>query len=328
MKTVNRLVICSMCFTSVVLSVFGQTVQTLEKKRVCIGPITAIASVTQKAAKTGQTDNLKQVLEILDSTLIGQVTESQKFQVVARNNALKSLVQEQEFGASGNVNPATAAQAFKLAGAQYLVLTTLTDFAMGTGTVKFEGIGVADSKETVRINCNVTIYDTTTGNVITSTRFRGEEATNNRRANVTSDGESLTKITDRLASDILNRVVDIVYPAKVVAKLGTQITINRGDAAGIAVGQIWSVFALGAPITDPDTGEKLGQNEAEIGKLRITRVTPKMSYGESVDDMGIAVGNIARPVQLPTPTDAPSPTASPERELNPKNIADKVKNDM
>ena len=295
------------------------------KKRLCIGPITAIKAIGQKAAKGGQADTLQQGLETLDTTLIDQVNASRKFEVVARKDTLKFLLNEQDLGASGNVDPSTAAQAMKLAGAQYLVLTTITDFVMGQEAVKFQSLGVAANREVVRVSCSIQIYDTTTGKLIESARFRGEEANVSHQGSTTADGASLTQITDSLAANILNRIVDVIYPAKVAAKLGSQITINRGDGTGIAVGQVWSVYALGNEVVDPDTGEKLGGNEAEVGQIKITRLTAKLSYGEAIEDNGIAVGNIARVKQaeaaaVQVPTD---PKAAPAKKLS-----DKVKDDL
>jgi curli biogenesis system outer membrane secretion channel CsgG len=313
-----------LCFGFLPTTAPAQTNSVVEKKRLCIGPIVAIKSVTQKAAKAGQADTLQQVLETLDTTLIDQANSSRKFEIVARKDSLKSILNEQDFGASGNVDPATAAQAFKLAGAQYLVVTTITDFVMGNEAVKFQGIGAAATRETVRVSCSVQIYDTTVGKLIESARFRGQDANVSREGSATADGASLTKITDHLATEILGRIVDVIYPAKVAAKLGTQITINRGDGAGVTVGQTWSVFALGEEITDPDTGEKLGRNEAEIGSIKITRVTPKLSYGETVEDNGISVGNIVRPQPTAGETKSPSPSS----DQKPKDITNKVKGDL
>jgi len=311
-------------FSAIARPVFAQNGPAPEKKRLCIGPIVAIKSAAQKALKAGQSDTLQQTIETLDTTLIDQANSSRKFDVVARKDALKSLLNEQDFGASGNIDPATAAQAFKLAGAQYLMLTIITDFVMGKEALNFDGIGASASREAVRVNCSIQIYDTTTGKLIESARFRGEDANVSRDSSVTADGVSLTKITDRLAADILTRLVDVIYPAKVAAKLGTQITINRGEGAGVKLGQVWTVFALGDEITDPDTGEKLGRNEAEIGAITITRVTPKLSYGEVSEDNGITVGNIVRPKQetpaAPTPATVQPPPA--------KSLSEKVKEDF
>jgi hypothetical protein len=320
-----QIAICCVIFAAIALPVSAQNSQTPEKKRLCIGPIVAIKSAAQKALKAGQGDTLQQAIESLDTTLVDQANASRKFDVVARKDTLKSLLNEQDFGASGNVDPATAAQAFKLAGAQYLMLTTITDFVMGKEALTFEGIGASADREAVRVNCSIQIYDTTSGKLVESARFRGEEANVSRSGNVTADGASLTKITDRLAGEILTRVIDVVYPAKVAAKLGSQVTINRGEGTGIQPGQVWTVFALGEEITDPDTGEKLGRNEAEIGAIKITRVTAKLSYGETSEDNGIAIGNIVRPKQA-EPTQAPaaiSPQPAPA-----KSLADKVKDDF
>jgi len=321
---VRFIAVSCVIFTAVARPVFAQNGPVPEKKRLCIGPILAIKSAAQKALKAGQGDALQQTIETLDTTLIDQANSSRKFDIVARKDALKSLLNEQDFGASGNIDPATAAQAFKLAGAQYLMLATITDFVTGKEALTFDGIGAAANREAVRVDCSIQIYDTTTGRLIESARFRGKDFSVSRDSSVTADGATLTKITDRLAADILTHLVDVIYPAKVAAKLGTQITINRGEGAGVKLGQVWTVFALGDEITDPDTGEKLGRNEAEIGTITITRVTAKLSYGEVSEDNGIAVGNIVRPKQE-APATPTSPTVQPPPQ---KSLSEKVKDDF
>ncbi len=82
-----------------------------------------------------------------------------------------------------------------------------------------------------------------------------------------------------------------------IDKLGTQIIINRGDNTGIAVGQTWSIYTLGDKLIDPATGQILGREEAEVGKVKIIRVMPTFSYGETVEGTGIVIGNFARPNQ-------------------------------
>ena len=180
----------------------------------------------------------------------------------------------------------------------------------------------------MRVSCSIQIYDTTTGKLIESARFRGQDTSASREGSATGDGATLTKITDRLAADIVARIVDVIYPAKVAAKLGTQVTINRGEGAGVAVGQTWVVFGLGEEITDPDTGEKLGRNEAEVGKIRIARVTPKLSYGEATEDTGIAVGNIVRPQRASEASEVPPAAPGPGTGQKPKDVTDKVKGDL
>ena len=296
MKTISNLIIRVTIFALLLGTAKSSDAiaQVKGKKTLCVGPIVSISAIKTKAKQIGKSLELEQIIQTLDTTLVDQLNSTRKFDVVARKAALKSILEEQDFGQSGNVDLASAAKIMQLAGAQFMVMTTITDFSYGQNNVQFKGIGISAKQESVRVNCSIQIFDTTTGKLLESSRFRGTDTLTKGRQALNGGGETLTRITDRLAADIMNRVVDVIYPAKVVAKLGSQVTINRGDGTGISVGQTWGVYALGEPITDPDTGEILGQNEAEVGLIKIVRLTPKLSYAEAIEDNGISRGAIVR----------------------------------
>jgi hypothetical protein len=107
----------------------------------------------------------------------------------------------------------------------------------------------------------------------------------------------LANVTRLAAEKISQRVTDVLFPAKVVAKTDSQITLNRGDGTGIAVGQVWNVYAVGKELIDPDTGESLGHEEVLIGKATITDVTPRLATAELTEDRGVAVLDTARPAE-------------------------------
>ena len=293
-----------------------------QKKTLCVGPIVAIDSIKTKAARAGKALELDQVIQTLDSTLVDQLNGTRKFDVVARKAALGPIIEEQDFGDSGNVDPATAAKIMKLAGAQYMLMTTVTDFVYGTENLKFEGIGVEAKRETVRVSCSVQIYDTTTGKLLESARFRGSDVLAKGNQAVVGGGEVLTRITDNLASDIMNSVINVIYPARVLAILGDQVTINRGAGTGIAVGQSWGVYAQGEVLIDPDTGENLGSNEAQVGLVTIKRVEAKLSFAEAVENNGIEKLAIVRPMAAPKPK--PGAKESPAKG----SLIDSLKNDF
>jgi hypothetical protein len=90
-------------------------------------------------------------------------------------------------------------------------------------------------------------------------------------------------------------VADVIYPPRVVSKIDKQVTISRGEGTGVLVGQIWDVFALGAEMTDPDTGASLGREELKVGQVRISRVNPKTSQADILSDTGVDKGALLRP---------------------------------
>ena len=45
-------------------------------------------------------------------------------------------------------------------------------------------------------------------------------------------------------------------------------------------GDIYTLVRQGAIRKDPYTGEQMGRSETPVGDVRITRVTPKMAYGQ------------------------------------------------
>jgi hypothetical protein len=99
-----------------------------------------------------------------------------------------------------------------------------------------------------------------------------------------------------MAEKIAVRVVDVIFPARVLAINSPQVTINRGDGTGIKANDLWEVFALGEELIDPDTGVSYGRDEIMVGKVRITRVRPQFSTAEILDDVGIQRGAVLRRV--------------------------------
>ncbi len=59
---------------------------------------------------------LEQVIQTLDSTLVDELNGTRKFDVVTRKAALEAIMEEQDLGGSGNIDPVTAAKIMKWQG--------------------------------------------------------------------------------------------------------------------------------------------------------------------------------------------------------------------
>jgi curli biogenesis system outer membrane secretion channel CsgG len=265
------------------------------KATLCVSSVTPTPSLKAAMTAAGKALSLGRVVEAFDSQLVSAINTTRKFDIVGRSD-LKDILKEQELGASGNVDVKTAAQAGKLAGAQYLLVTTIDDFEDSTEKMEFKTLKLVGLKRKIRLS------DSTTGTLLESANIQTD------RKDERSDATELNKnaeLTDALlleavketAERIANRVADVIFPARVLAKRDNEVTINRGEGAGVAVGQVWNVFALGEELIDPDTKESLGREEIYVGKVRVVSLTPKTCKAEILEDRGIDKGAVLRPAK-------------------------------
>jgi len=244
------------------------------------------------------------IIESLDSQLIDRINATRKFDVVGRSD-LGDILKEQDLGASGNVDAKTAAQAGKLTGAKYLLVTTIDDYQDYVEKATFEGTGRSATKRVFRLSIVGKVYDASTGKLLESANFQtGNDEfkqIQEERSYTVKDGElsdeMMVAVSRDMAQKIANRIADVIFPAKVLIKRDKEVTINRGEGGGVAVGDTFNVFALGEELIDPDTKESLGRDEVKVGKVKITQVNPKTSTGEILDDTGIDKGAILRKSQ-------------------------------
>jgi hypothetical protein len=66
---------------------------------------------------------------------------------------------------------------------------------------------------------------------------------------------------------------------------------------------------------DPDTGESLGQLEAEVGVMRITSVRSQIANGSLIEDFGVEKGFIARLDEQSSPSAKDDSQETPKASL-------------
>jgi curli biogenesis system outer membrane secretion channel CsgG len=253
------------------------------------------------SVKPDKKPSLDRIVESLDSQLIDRINATRKFDIVSRSD-VNEITKEQQFGASGNVDPKTAAQIGKDLGAKYILTATVDDFQDYVETATFQSIGESATKRVFRLSVVGKIYDSSTGKLLESANFQtGNDAFKQIQAernysvkNGELSDEMMVAVSRNMAERIAIHVTDVIFPIKVLIKNDKEVTINRGEGAGVAVGDTFNVFALGKQLIDPDTGEKLGNQEVNVGKVKITEVDPKFSKAQVLEDTGIDQGAILR----------------------------------
>jgi hypothetical protein len=247
---------------------------------------------------------MNRIIESLDGQLIDRISATRKFDIVSRSD-MDQITKEQQFDASGNVDPKTAAQIGKASGAKYILTSTVDDFQDYVETATFEGTGRSATKRVFRFSIVAKIYDSTSGKLLGSANFQTgndefkqiQEDRNYSVKNGELSDEMMVAIARSMAEKIAIHVADVIFPIRVLIKDDDGITINRGEGGGVAVGDVFNVFALGKQLVDPDTGEVLGNEEVNVGKVQITEVDPKFSKAKVLEDTGIDKGAILRKPQ-------------------------------
>lgn len=104
----------------------------------------------------------------LSGMLTNELAATGAFSMVERSK-LEHVLSEQNLAASGRIEPGTGAKMGKLAGAQYLVMGTVTAFEEGTkgtgGGIGFKGIRVGGKKGESYIAVDLRVVNSTTGTI-------------------------------------------------------------------------------------------------------------------------------------------------------------------
>jgi curli biogenesis system outer membrane secretion channel CsgG len=104
----------------------------------------------------------------LAGLLSNELAATGSFRVVERDR-LRSVLEEQNLMASGRAATSDAAAMGRLAGAQYLVMGTVTSFEEGTernnGGFSFGGVSLGGNSRTAYVAIDIRVVDTTTGTI-------------------------------------------------------------------------------------------------------------------------------------------------------------------
>ncbi|MCP4835343.1 MAG: PEGA domain-containing protein [Phycisphaera sp.] len=268
-----------------------------------VAPIEVSAAIETAARADGRAEALARFESVLADRLGTTLAGTRKFTMVARDRLVGPLLDEQAFAGTALVNPRdpATAKAMKIAGVRWLAVPRIVDFQDITRERRFEGIDRVVARRTIRAVVAIDLLDSTTGIVGDSasvTLDSTDMADENTRARP-KGGDPTNALIDQIAEDgaarLSCRLLDVAYPVRVLAVSGSTVTIDRGDGGCLAVGDRRVVSARGAALKDPDTGEVLGYDEADIGILEISRLESRLARAQLVEGSA-RTGDVLRPM--------------------------------
>jgi curli biogenesis system outer membrane secretion channel CsgG len=299
------------------------------KKALSIDPFDYSAVMTSVQAIFGTQANIGQGIQAM---MTKRIAQDGRFTVVERRK-VNEVIHEQDFDASNRVKRGSGARIGQIKGADLTLMGDIVVFgrddrrvggAAGGGVIG-AGAVVGGYKQTNKavVVLDYRIVDVETSEVIASGEARGESKRTSAGAgaaflaggafggagvNMASSnfaetiiGEATMDAVDKLAADVhgvnLNGGADARendLDALVADVSGDTITINAGGAAGLQVGQTFTVYHKGKVIKDPSTGEVLDVQTTPLGQLTITMVRDKISMGNYSGSAKPVVGDVVR----------------------------------
>jgi curli biogenesis system outer membrane secretion channel CsgG len=301
-----------------------------QKKAMIVDEFDYSAVMTSLQAIFGTQANIGQGIQAM---LVKRVAEGGKFTVVERKK-IANVMKEQDFNASNRVKQGSGARIGQIRGADLTVMGDIVVFGrddrrtsagVGAGVFGAGGGAIGGSKGDFKavVVLDYRIVDEETSEVVGSGEARGESKRTSKGfgaamfaggvfagggVNMTSSnfgetiiGEATMDAVNKLAANINSADLtggaggrELDLDAKVADVSGSSITINAGTAAGLRVGQTFTIYHKGKEIKDPSTGEVLDVQTTPLGTLTITVVRDKISVGNYAGGAPPVIGDIVR----------------------------------
>ena len=247
----------------------------------------------------------------MSEMLVTSLMKSGRFIVIERQ-AVKDVLKEQDFGASGRTAKEGAARFGRILNAQMLVRGAVTEFenqsSGGGQTIGIKGFGLSLSQAKAHIAVNIRLYDTSTGQILSSERCEGHaESSGLGFAATGSDvsfgaagfkkapiGKATQQAIDKAVYFICQKMADVAWQGRIVTVKGDKVYVNAGSNSGVKTGDVFNVYSVGEELVDPETGLSLGSTLTRIGRVQVSQVQDKFSIAKSTAGGGFKRNDVLK----------------------------------
>lgn len=256
------------------LVAFGLMVSTIPAKA---EGITKRAVVVEKFTPKG-CDVREQDISRLHSLLIDKVANTRKFEVFERDDdKLRTLMKEISLHDAG-VTDGDGPESNKMRAAGYKVLGNVLRHYSGCKALN--GVFVYSAA----VELQLRFENIETAKILSSKTIKADFSRKVFEKDDDVGAKVMDVVVDKAAGNVVNALVDVVFPITVLKVRRGTITVNA-TRAQIKKGDVFDVFELGdEPLIDPVTKENLGFDEEFVGRVVVTRPGDKTSQCVVADD--------------------------------------------
>ncbi|MBQ3377800.1 MAG: hypothetical protein IJG62_05965 [Synergistaceae bacterium] len=219
---------------------------------------------------------------------------------IVERERLDAIGREQRFGMSGLVDSDTAAQIGRIAGCQYMLLGSITQFNKQSQETKFSFI--RENKYNVSVTVDMRVVNVETTEVVLSLSETGNASHTASGVNLDNNFSTQEKYHEGLEGEAINnavsklgqRIREIIAGeySQVLSIAGRDVTVNVGASSGAKKGGLYRVYADGPEVHDMK-GRVIGHRDIDLAIIKISSVQNEFSTAQAVKDGG-KVENIRR----------------------------------
>jgi hypothetical protein len=261
---------------------------TQDRRRIAVAPPANLAS-----ADPAQ-------LALMRDALNSYLVQTRRFAVVDRENET-AYRKEIDLLKSVDVPVAETVRIGQVIGADYILLSKVRQLESISREVVLPITGERVTRNSAKLSSDFIIIEIASRQI----KWSGQVV-----VEVTGDREAVVRAA---AAQMGAKVVNAIFPLRIIKIIGrSSLVINQGGDT-LKVGQDFLANMLGEPVIDPYTKEPLGPAEIPIGTVRISRVDPKLSYGELVS--GTLPEGDVEIILRPMPPNQPSSGTRPNSNV-------------
>ena len=225
----------------------------------------------------GDSDVSKEdVSRISTQALVDKMVATRKFTVLDREYA-DDILQEKATIANADTPIEEMCKFGQVLGADYIVVGVVESLTSVQKSVNMKMSGLKTSFNDSGCGVSLRFIDVATSQI----KFSGLI---NTKVTLSRNIDSpIIDIFKKFADAAVKKVIDNIYPLRVVAVEGDEVILNQGGES-VVEGDRYEMFALGEIIKDPYTGESLGRKETKCGDIEIIRVKSKTSDARILND--------------------------------------------
>jgi curli biogenesis system outer membrane secretion channel CsgG len=208
--------------------------------------------------------------------ILGTILQKTGRFIIIPQQDIESIMQQQHMGATGAINPDTAAKMGSILGLNAIVTGAVTAYSETEEGSDY--LVVKSKKQVAKVTVDYRIVDTTTGVQLMADSGAGiYEKSVTRTLGMGGKAGYDPDLRDGALRDALTKAMvnmqkqleSSPWKGKIMKVAGDKVYINAGKKTGLKVGDKLDVFRIGEDLIDPDTKIKLGTTEDKIGQVII-----------------------------------------------------------